>query len=152
MFGFGKQKKLNEEARRSLAEFHQFLQKFSDTGLAGVLDTAEQVRLLIEMTDAGSRMGSDLDLFFEKPFAMDQNQLEGMLDWCKQIGQQFKSQGSETRLAGLTVWVCNGLCARHMELMPLGAAIWQDLRRGENDTSEFDWGRYQLLRNQFGVA
>ena len=151
MFGFGKEKKLQEEARKSLAEFHQFLQKFSDTGLAGVLDSAEQVRMEIEMTQAGARMGSDLNLFFENPFAMNERQLEGMLDWCKQIAQQFKAQGSDMRLTGLSVWVCNGLCARHTDLLPLGQALWQDLKRAEGNTNEFEWDRYMLLRKQFGA-
>ncbi|MBT6403428.1 MAG: hypothetical protein HOK11_03290 [Rhodospirillaceae bacterium] len=151
MFGLGKQKKLHELAKRSVSEFHSIVQNMQDETIGEILDSAEEVRFEMKTTEFGMKAPELLQQFFENPFSMEDQKLGGMLDWCKQIGQQFSAQGAEDRTAGLTVWVSNALCAKHPDLLPLGVALWCDLERGRGHTEAFEWDTFSLVLKQFNV-
>ncbi|GEM_PF-6392074 len=151
MFGFGKKKKLHEMSRQTISQFHGWVQGQPAEVLGELLDTADRVRFDMSMTDTAREAEKVFTQFFENPFSMQEQQLHAMLDWCTDVSGQFKGQGDMIRLSGLSVWVCNGVCAAHTDLIPLGSALWKDLVRGKEHSHSFEWEKYELVLKQFGA-
>jgi len=148
---FGKNKKRLAAARQVIAKFHETIQPYPDNEIGETLDFAEIVRFDMAVSETAREAEEVFEQFFTNPFGMNEAQLHAMLDWCQSIQSQFATAGDGMRLAGLMIWRMNGLCAAHLELLPLGAATWRDLERGKDHTSEFDWQRYSLCLTKFGV-
>lgn len=151
LLGIGKQKHLLETARRSIAHFHGLVAGETDTSIGQLLDCAEDVRAEMGLTKTATEMGASFDQFFENPFALSDQQIRGMLDWGRDAGSVFKEVRNLDYLAGLTVWLSNGSCAAHIELLPLGTALWRDLKRGRGATRHFEWDEYKVVLGQLGV-
>jgi hypothetical protein len=151
MFGlFGKNKKLLETSRQTIAKFHETIQPFPDEEIGEALNYAETVRFDMSLSETAQEAKEVFDQYFTNPFAMNEKQLHAMLDWSKSIQQQYIASGDGMKLAGLTVWSVNGLCAAHLELIPLGTSVWIELERGKNHTG-IDWNEYKSCLGNFGV-
>ena len=151
MFGFGKKKKLHEAARQSISQFHGTIQPLSDEDIGLLLVHAEAIKFDMALSNTAQEAPDVFEKFFTNPFSLPDQQLNAMLDWSRDILKQMMGQMQGERAGGIMVWISNGMCAAHTDLIPLGQALWVDLVRGKPHAQDFDWNRYSIGLKQFGV-